>query len=122
MRFLVDESTGAAVADYLRGQGHDVFVVSEVMPQAEDALILATAAAENRIIVTNDKDFGELIFRGGQPHAGVVLLRLRDESAANRVRVVQTVLRQVAAELPGKFIVATESHIRIRKGLRNAEA
>ena len=94
MRFLVDESAGSAIAAVLGSLGHDVLVVAEIMPQAEDAAILARAVQELRIVVTNDKDFGELIFRSGQPHAGVVLLRLRDESSANRVRVMQAVLGQ----------------------------
>lgn len=114
MRFLVDESTGAAVAACLRNQGHDVVAVAETMPQAEDAAILASAAAEARIVVTNDKDFGELVFRSGQPHAGVLLLRLQDESAANRVQVVERVLQQLAGQLAGNFVVATETQVRIR--------
>jgi predicted nuclease of predicted toxin-antitoxin system len=113
MRFLVDESAGAAVAEYLRSQGHDVLAVAETMPQAEDAAILATAAAEARIVVTNDKDFGELVFRCGQAHAEVILLRLQVESAANRVRVVEAVLNQCARQLVGNLVVATETHIRI---------
>jgi hypothetical protein len=60
--------------------------------------------------VTNDKDFGELVFRSGQAHGGIVLLRLRDESSDNRVRVMQTVLNQYGEALPGHFVVASESH------------
>ena len=82
MRFLVDESTGAAVAEFLRGQGHDVVAVAEITPQAIDQDILQSALADQRIVITNDKDFGDLVFRSGLAHAGVVLLRLRDESAA----------------------------------------
>ena|SRR5688572_28116778 len=114
MRFLVDESAGSAIAALLRTLGHDVLAVAEVMQQADDGAILARAVQESRIVVTNDKDFGELIFRSGQAHAGVVLLRLRDETSANRVRVMQAVLSQVTNILPNQFVVATERHIRIR--------
>ena len=79
MRVLVDESTGAAVVAYLRARGHDVLAVAETMPQATDTAVLAQAASDSRLVVTNDKDFGELAFRSGQAHAGVLLLRLRDE-------------------------------------------
>jgi len=58
VRCIVDESTGAAVVDYLRSVGHDVLAVAETTPQAEDPDILALAASEQRILVTNDKDFG----------------------------------------------------------------
>ena len=115
MRFLVDESTGAAVAQFLREQGHEVVVVAEVMPQAKDVAILRKAVDKKLIVVTNDKDFGDLVFRSGEEHAGILLLRLRDESAANRVHVVKQVLEKHADEIDGNFVVATESHTRIRK-------
>lgn len=115
MRFLVDESTGAAVAAFLNKEGHDVVAVADSMPQAIDSEILKLAVSENRIVVTNDKDFGDLIFRSGAAHAGVLFLRLKDQSAANRVAVVKNVIEQHANDLADNFVVATESHIRIRK-------
>lgn len=114
MRFIVDESTGSAVVVYLRTAGHDVLAVAEALPQADDWDILACAASEMRILVTNDKDFGDLVFRSDQTHHGVVLLRLRDESAANRVRVVKGLLEGYAERLPDHFTVATEAGVRIR--------
>jgi len=114
MDFIVDESTGTAVVEYLRSIGHDVLFVAEAMPQADDPDILGRAVSEERILVTNDKDFGELVFRSGQAHHGVVLLRLHDESPANRVRVVKAVLEQHADQLAGHFIVATEGGVRIQ--------
>ena len=114
MRFLVDESTGAAVVEYLRNSGHDVLALAEIMRQAEDPYILTLASSETRILITNDKDFGELVFRTGQTHHGVLLLRLRDESARNRVRVVQSVLERYADRLPGHFVVASEGGVRVR--------
>jgi predicted nuclease of predicted toxin-antitoxin system len=114
MQFIVDESTGTAVVEYLRRLGHDVLAVAEAMPQANDPSILDRAESEGRVLVTNDKDFGELVFRSGKAHQGVILLRLHDESAANRVRVVEAVLGSHADRLSRHFIVATESRIRIR--------
>jgi len=114
VRFLVDESTGAAVVGYLRSVGYDVLAVAETMPQAEDSDILARSASEGRILVTNDKDFGELVFRNGQVHSGVVLLRLQDESSASRVRVIKVLLEQYADRLAGHFTVATERGVRVR--------
>ena len=114
MRFLVDESAGAAVVEYLRSSGHDVLAVAEIMRQEEDSPILTLAFNDARILITNDKDFGELVFRSGQTHHGVLLLRLRDESAANRVRVVKSVLERYADRLLGHFVVAGESGVRVR--------
>jgi predicted nuclease of predicted toxin-antitoxin system len=118
MQFIVDESAGTAVAEYLRGAGHDVLAVAEVMPQADDSDILARAVSEKRILVTNDKDFGELVFRSGQALYGVVLLRLHDESSANRVRVMKMVIEQHTDRLVDHFAVATEDSVRIRPVLR----
>ena len=56
MKFIVDESTGLAVVEYLRSVGHDVLAIAEAMPQADDHDILLRAISESRILVTNDKD------------------------------------------------------------------
>jgi len=80
---MVDESTGMAVVNYLRSLGYDVLAVAETISQAADSDVLARASSEGRILVTNDKDFGELAFRVGQVHQGVLLLRLQDESPTN---------------------------------------
>ena len=114
MRFVVDESTGIAVIEYLRSQDHDVLAVAETMPRAADVDILSRATREGRILVTNDKDFGELVYRRAQAHHGVVLLRLRDETPANRVRVIKTVLELYAGRLEGRVTIATERGVRIR--------
>jgi predicted nuclease of predicted toxin-antitoxin system len=114
LRFIVDESAGVAVVEYLRGVGHDVLSVAESMLGAEDQDILGLAVGEGRILVTNDKDFGELIFRGGQAHCGVLLIRLRDESVSNRVRVLKIVLEQYGDRLAGHFTVATDGGVRIQ--------
>ena len=114
MRFIVDESTGMAVVGYLRESGHDVLAVGEAMPQANDAQILDTAGKEERILITNDKDFGELVYRTGQSHFGVLLLRLQDEGSANRVRMIKSVIDTYADQLVGHFVVATEKAVRIR--------
>ncbi len=118
MRFLVDESTGLSVARFLRDAGHDVMVVVESMPQAEDREILARALAEERIVVSNDKDFGDLVYRQLQDHRGVIILRLKEDSAENRVGVMRRLLERYAERLGGSFTVATEQAIRIRPILR----
>ena len=114
MRFIVDESTGRSVVTQLRAMGHDVLAVAEEMPEGEDRDVLQQAADQERILITNDKDFGELIYRLGRGHAGVLLLRLRDDGKANRIRVVSAVISQYGDRLSGHFIVATEKRVRIR--------
>ena len=114
MKFLVDECAGASVVDCLRDAGHDVVAVAEVMPQADDEQILEHAVLETRILVTNDKDFGEMIYRSGRAHRGVLLLRLQDERSENKVWVTKVVLARVGERLQNCYTVATESAIRVR--------
>jgi predicted nuclease of predicted toxin-antitoxin system len=68
MRFLVDECTGPAVADWLKSQGHDVVSVFEEFRGIDDENVIKICVDEKRILITNDKDFGEKVFREGVPH------------------------------------------------------
>ncbi len=88
MRFLVDECTGPAVAEWLRKQGHEVFSVYDEGRGLDDETIIQKALAENWILITNDKDFGEKIYREGRSHRGVILLRLDVERATAKLEVL----------------------------------
>jgi predicted nuclease of predicted toxin-antitoxin system len=112
MRFLVDESTGPGVARWLRGKGHDVYSIYEEARGADDDSVIGIAFEENRILITNDKDFGAKVFRENRPHRGVVLLRLDDERTNNKVTVLERLLGTRAEQLPGRFVVVTERHVR----------
>ncbi len=114
MKFIVDESTGTSVAEYLRNAGHDVLAVVESIPSAKDDDVLERAATESRILVTNDKDFGELVFRSQRSHAGIILLRLKEDSAATRVSTIHSLLQQYGDRLMGSFTVVSEDSVRIR--------
>lgn len=114
-KFLIDESTGQAVVRHLRRKGYDVVGVAEVMPQADDDNVIEHAFQEQRVLITNDKDFGEKVFRDAHPHAGVLLLRLSDDRASHKSRITEAVLRKYLDRLPDNFVVATEETVRIRK-------
>ena len=114
LRFVVDESPGRAVADLLESLGHDVVNICSACPSADDADILSLALNDQRIVITNDKDFGELVFRSGKGHAGVLLFRLEDETATNRVKMAGIAVERYGSQLTGCFTVVTERTIRIR--------
>jgi len=116
-KFIVDECTGIAVVHFLRSQGLDVVGVVEEMPQAADSDILLRAIAEQLVVVTNDKDFGDMVFRDQRSHAGILLLRLADDRVETKIRIVAAVLAQYADKLERRFVVATEQNIRIRPPL-----
>lgn len=67
----------------MREQGHEVFSVYEEARGIDDEEVIQKAFAENWILITNDKDFGEKVYREQHPHKGVVLLRLEDEQSSN---------------------------------------
>ncbi len=112
MRFLVDECTGPAVAKWLKGLGHEVFSVFDNAAGTSDDDLLAKASDENWILITNDKDFGEMIFRERRPHHGVIFLRLANERSSNKITVLNQVLENYGEKLPGQFLTVTETRIR----------
>lgn len=112
MRFLVDECTGPSVARWLQQQGHDVFSVYDEARGMDDEGVIRKAFDENRILITNDKDFGEKVYRQLSKHHGVVLLRLEDERAVIKIKVMEELLKTYADQLPDQFVVVTESSIR----------
>ena len=113
MRFLVDECTGPAVAQWLRLQNHDVVSVYDKIRGADDKEVIRKASEQNRILITNDKDFGELVFREKKQHKGVILLRLEDERSAKKIAVLKQLFEKYESFLPGHFIVVTETTVRI---------
>ncbi len=117
MRFLVDECTGPAVARWLRKRKHEVFSVYEEARGMDDDTVIAKAFAENWILITNDKDFGEKVYRERRPHKGVVLLRLEDERAVNKIIALQRLLEGYAEQLANQFVVVTEKQVRFVRTL-----
>ncbi len=115
MRFLVDESTGPRVAEWLGGQGHDVFSVYESARGLDDEAIVQKAYSENWILITNDKDFGEKVYREHKPHHGIVLLRLYNERAQIKIEVLERLLANYADRLAEQFVVVTEKSVRFAK-------
>ena len=115
MRFLVDECTGPAVARWLRENGYEVFSVYEQGRGMKDDEIVEKANAENWVLVTNDKDFGDKIFRDQKKHKGIILLRLDNERATNKINVIRRLLENYTEKLENNFVVATEKRVRIAK-------
>ena len=115
MRFLVDECTGPTVATWLRKKGFEVFSVYDDCRGADDDFILLKAHNENWIIITNDKDFGDKVFRDKHPHRGVILLRLENERAESKIKVLSRLLNSYQNRLHHSFVVVTETQVRFAK-------
>ena len=115
MRFLADENLPGEVVFSLKSLGHDVAWMLERAPGSDDRALLDIATAENRIILTLDKDFGELVFRLGLPSpCGIVLLRLR---ASSPKQFAQEAVRLIAGrdDWPGHFSVVNGDLIRMKR-------
>ncbi len=115
MRLLLDQNIERRMAINLRGDGHDVHVVGvDERPGLSDIEILRLAFAQNRILITKDRDFGELVFRHQEPHAGVIFLRVRARDFTVKWNRLAEVLQSHAGELR-EFLVVTDREVRVRR-------
>jgi predicted nuclease of predicted toxin-antitoxin system len=114
MDLLVNENVSGTVIRELRQRGHNVLSVKESMRAERDEVILARAERERRIVVTHDKDFGELAVRWRLPAScGVILFRLANsDSDADNNRILETL--ESRADWAGHFSVVTDTRIRMR--------
>ena len=115
MKIVVDVGVGKAVERWLASQNLDVVAVRDLDPGMADIAILALAAAEQRLVITMDKDFGELIVRSGQLHAGVLLLRLADADSQEKLRGRPANVRAAPQRATGKHCIYHKDKLRIRQ-------
>lgn len=114
MRILADENFPLVAVEALQQQGHNVIWIRNDTPGVSDRVILARAQAENRIIVTFDKDFGELAFRFGLPAlSGIILFRITPSSPERITEIVLAVLAS-RTDLAGNFTVVENDRIRMK--------
>lgn len=112
MRFIVDECTGPAVSKWLSEKGYEVFSVYEEARGIADEAIIQKALEENWILITNDKDFGDKVYRDAYLHKGVILLRLEDERSVSKIQTLSRLLNKYSEKLPNSFVVVTEKQVR----------
>ena len=118
MRFLVDECTGPAVANWLIDQGYEVFSVYHEARGLADDDVIEKAFVENWILITNDKDFGEKVFRERRQHRGVIFLRLEDERSIIKIETIRSLLENYKDQLSNNFTVVTETKVRFARTSR----
>src|SRR5215213_9463754 len=116
MNLLADESVDRHIVERLRQDGFEVLYVAEMEPGVADNVVLERANERTALLVTADKDFGELVFREGQlSSGGVVLIRLAGLSAERKAKVVADAFRKHGAEFSQRFSVIPPGRIRIRQ-------
>ncbi len=115
MRFIIDVNVGRSIEKILIERGFDVISVRDIDPRMTDAEILNRAVKDDRIVVTQDKDFGELIYNSGKLHAGVLLLRMEGESRESRSKLFQEIIEKHIHILANHFCVYHNSSLRVKK-------
>ncbi len=115
MTFFCDEGVERQIVERLRADGHDVSYVAELAPGLSDDDVLEAARGLGAPLITNDKDFGELVFRQKLATPGVVLLRLAGLSSGSKPPIVSSVVAEHGSEFSGAFTVITPGTVRIRR-------
>lgn len=115
LKFLVDVGVGKKVEEWLKENRYDVKTVRSIDPRAKDAEILKMATAESRMVITMDKDFGELVFKSGKLHAGVLILRIEDAKGNEKVELIKKILQEYEDKIKNRFCVFQDGRLRISR-------
>ena len=116
MRFLADESCDYRVVVALRAAGHDVVAVCQERPGTPDRGVLDWARRDARIVLAEDKDFGQLVFAsqaGGGP--GLILMRCPESQRSTLPAAITELVERLGARLEGAFVGWAPTRIRVRK-------
>jgi predicted nuclease of predicted toxin-antitoxin system len=120
IRFLADVNIEKAVVDFIRVKGFDVLWATDYDRRMSDKALLNLANREKRILLTNDKDFGELMFLQKKAATGIVLFRIKGQSSRDKTRQIETLLNDHESKLAGCFVVISKNRFRFipMEGLR----
>jgi len=114
MKFLADENLEYSIITFLRKKNIDVDAVRDKMKGAPDLTIIEYAFENNLIIITSDKDFGELTFRLKKLNHGIILLRFPEDNTIEKANVLWTALKKLGEDAVNKFVVVEKNSIRVR--------
>lgn len=113
-KFVIDVGVGRTIEDWLISNNFLVVSITTLNPEMEDKAILELANEEEAIIITMDKDFGELVFKNLLPHKGILLLRLEDAISAEKLAVIQNLIPDQILKIKENFSVYQNGKLRIR--------
>ena len=115
LKLLFDLGVSKKAEIYFSENGYDVLSVRELNPRMKDDDILKLAVQKERLVVTMDKDFGELVFNSKNMHSGVFLLRMEDAGWRQKIDVLTEIFEKYYEEIKGSFSVYQDRKLRIRK-------
>lgn len=114
MRLVADESCDFAVVRALRAAGHEVIAVAEISPRIPDGEVLVLAYKKDHVLLTEDKDFGELVYAQKRETSGVVLLRFPANARSAMARAATDAVKTLGDRLGRRFTVIEPGKIRSR--------
>jgi predicted nuclease of predicted toxin-antitoxin system len=114
VRWLADECVDASVVARLRRAGHDVLYMAEIAPAESDSAVIARAQQDKRLLLTEDKDFGELVIRRGYAVPGLVLLRIDTSMSAGKADRLDAAINRFGNDLFDRYMIVEEARFRSR--------
>lgn len=114
MNLTADESVDFGIIESLRKAGIEVYSILEKKPGITDKEVLQIAYSRNGVLITEDKDFGELVYRLKLEHNGILLIRLSDVTRPERIKIVLETLQEYLDELESSFSVLAKNGLRIK--------
>ena len=115
LRFLADESCDFGVVKALRAEGYDVLALTEITTRSVDREVIAQAYQEKRILLTEDKDFGQLVFASQADMAGVILIRDPGNARKSLQETIVKLVHEKGDEIKHAFVVMQPGHIRVSR-------
>jgi predicted nuclease of predicted toxin-antitoxin system len=113
VRLVADESCDFSVVVGVRAAGHDVVAITELMSGVEDEKVIELAASERRLLLTEDKDFGQLVFAAAKENSGVILIRYPAPARSKLTQAVVTLLSDRGDALYSRFVVLEPGRVRV---------
>jgi predicted nuclease of predicted toxin-antitoxin system len=114
LRFLADVNVEKKLVDFLKNEGYDVLWIPDYDCSIKDNELLDLANQEHRVLITNDKDFSELVFLQKKVSMGIILIRIKGQQVAKKLHSLRKLLKFHADKIENHFIVVSERRIRIR--------
>jgi predicted nuclease of predicted toxin-antitoxin system len=114
MEFLADESCDFHIVSALRDAGHNVVAVAEISPRAADPDVMRLATGQNRVLLTEDKDFGQLVFAGSAPSGGVVFFRYVVSARQSVIQTFMQLIQEKGGQLRDSFVVIEPGRYRLK--------
>ena len=112
IKFLADVNVEKPIIDFLRKRGYDVKWIPDYNCEIPDEDLLEITNTEKRVLITNDKDFGELIFLQKRLSKGIILIRVKSQSVKIKLKLVKNLLQNYSNKILNHFVVITDKKLR----------